>query len=109
MRRASRISRSSSLLLFSQYKSTRSVADIWANGKKLHVQYSDGSSKDMDVPSSGIQFSRIEYDSGYNHGSHYTRDVESGEVLHVIAPENRGYIFYGWIYNLSATAPRQPN
>ena len=48
----------------------------------------------MDVPSSGIQFSRIEYDSGYNHGSHYTRDVESGEVLHVIAPENRGYIFY---------------
>lgn len=94
MRRASRISRSSSLLLFSQYKSTRSVADIWANGKKLHVQYSDGSSKDMDVPSSGIQFSRIEYDSGYNHGSHYTRDVESGEVLHVIAPENRGYIFY---------------
>lgn len=84
--------------LASQYKSTRSIADIWANGRKLHVQYhvqySDGSSKDMDVPSGGIQFSRIEYDSGYNNGNYYTRDVQSGEVLHIIAPGNHGYIFH---------------
>lgn len=81
-------------MLFSQYKSTRSIADIWANGRKLHVQYSDGSSKDMNVPSGGIQFSRIEYDSGYNNGNYYTRDVQSGEVLHIIAPGNHGYIFH---------------
>lgn len=62
MRRASRISRSSSLLLFSQNKSARTVADISVSGTKLRVSYSDGTSKDIDVPSSGFSISRIEGD-----------------------------------------------
>lgn len=37
-------------MLFSQNKSTRTVTDIWVNGTKFHVQYSDGSGKDMDMP-----------------------------------------------------------
>lgn len=80
-------------MVFSQNKSARTVTDIWANGTKLHVQYSDGSSKDMDVPSSGIQFSRIVYDSGYNRGDYYTRDIKPGEIFHINSG-NHGYDFY---------------
>lgn len=47
-------------MVFSQNKSTKAVADVWANGKKLHVQYSDGSSKDMDIPNRGYTITRIE-------------------------------------------------
>lgn len=61
--RVSPSSRDSFWLLFSQNKSTKTVADIWANGSKLHVQYSDGSSKDMDMPPSlGVQFKYYRYD-----------------------------------------------
>ena len=43
--------------LASQNKSAKTVADIWVNGTKLHVKYSDGSGKDMDMPPSlGVQF-----------------------------------------------------
>lgn len=54
-------------MVFSQNKSTRTVADIWVNGTKLHVQYSDGSGKDMDMPPSlGVQFKYFT-----RHGSNY--------------------------------------
>lgn len=64
-------------MVFSQSKASKTVADIWANGKKLHVQYSDGSGKDMDVPSSGIQFSRIVGQGTYSSGFS-TYDITSG-------------------------------
>lgn len=63
------------------------------NGTKLHVKYSDGSGKDMDVPSNGIQFSRIQYYSGYNRGSSYYRDIGSGEQF-TIPAHNGSYTFY---------------
>lgn len=37
-------------MIYSQNKSARTVADVWANGSKLHIQYSDGTGKDMDMP-----------------------------------------------------------
>lgn len=46
----------------SQNKSARTVADISVSGTKLRVSYSDGTSKDIDVPSSGFSISRIEGD-----------------------------------------------
>ena len=39
-----------SLLLFSQNKASKMVADISVSGTKLHISYSDGTSKDMDMP-----------------------------------------------------------
>lgn len=80
-------------LVFSQNKSAKTVADIWTNGTKLHIRYSDGSSKDMDIPSNGIQFSRIQYDSGYNRGQRYHQDVGSGEYF-TIPAHNGSYTFY---------------
>ena len=38
------------LLVFSQNKASKMVADISVSGTKLHVSYSDGTSKDMDMP-----------------------------------------------------------
>lgn len=37
-------------MLFSQSKASKTVADISVSGTKLHVSYSDGSGKDMDMP-----------------------------------------------------------
>lgn len=38
------------IFVFSQNKVTKAVADISVSGTKLHVSYSDGTSKDMDMP-----------------------------------------------------------
>ena len=37
-------------MVFSQNKASKTVADISVSGTKLHVSYSDGTSKDMDMP-----------------------------------------------------------
>ena len=37
-------------MVFSQSKASKIVADISVSGTKLHVSYSDGTSKDMDMP-----------------------------------------------------------
>lgn len=37
-------------IVFSQNKASKMVADISVSGTKLHVSYSDGTSKDMDMP-----------------------------------------------------------
>lgn len=42
--------------LSSQSKASKTVADIWVNGTKLHVKYSDGTSKDMNMPSTTSAF-----------------------------------------------------
>ena len=38
------------LFVFSQNKVTKAVADISVSDTKLHISYSDGTSKDMDMP-----------------------------------------------------------
>lgn len=38
-------------MLFSQSKASKTVADIRVSGTKLHISYSDGTSKDMNMPS----------------------------------------------------------
>lgn len=68
MRRASRISRSSSLLLFSQKKVSKTVADISVSGTKLHVSYSDGTSKDIDISSTSSGNQWIINKSEFPHG-----------------------------------------
>lgn len=42
--------KSSSELVFSQNKASKTVADISVAGTKLHVSYSNGTSKDMEMP-----------------------------------------------------------
>ena len=37
-------------IVFSQNKVSKTVADISVSGTKLHISYSDGSSKDMEMP-----------------------------------------------------------
>ena len=37
-------------ILFSQNKVSKTVADISVSGTKLHVSYSDGTSKEMNMP-----------------------------------------------------------
>ena len=38
------------LLVFSQNKVTKTVADISVSDTKLHITYSDGTSKDINMP-----------------------------------------------------------
>ncbi len=55
------------IFVFSQSKASKMVADISVSGTKLHVSYSDGTSKDMDMPPSlGVQFKYFT-----SHGSNY--------------------------------------
>lgn len=84
--------------LSSQSKaSAKTVSDIWVNGTKLHVAYSDGSGKDMDMPSDGYRITGIEYGHGRKNtrwewvtptsitirGADYYANSSGGYILHL--------------------------
>lgn len=60
-------------LVFSQNKVTKAVADISVSGTKLHISYSDGTSKDMDMPpATSLRLPLYDYGEG---------DFKTKEVL----------------------------
>lgn len=63
------------LLVFSQNKVTKAVADISVSGTKLHISYSDGTSKDMNMPPATSL--RLPITKGWQTGGWwYDRDYE---------------------------------
>ena len=56
-------------MVFSQNKVSKMVADISVSGTKLHVSYSDGTSKDMNMPSAtSLRLAVHNSDSGWWYG-----------------------------------------
>lgn len=55
-------------LVFSQDKVTKTVADISVSDTKLHITYSDGTSKDMDMPPTTSLRLPLFSSRGYNDG-----------------------------------------
>lgn len=53
-------------MVFSQNKVSKTVADISVSDTKLHVSYSDGTSKDMDMPpATSLRLPTQDDDYGY--------------------------------------------
>lgn len=56
------------VIVFSQNKVSKTVADISVSGTKLHVSYSDGTSKDIDISSTSSGNQWIINKSEFPHG-----------------------------------------
>ena len=61
-------------MVFSQNKASKAVADISISDTKLHISYSDGSMKDISVPSDSSRYYNIisySSDTGGNRDTQY--------------------------------------
>lgn len=59
-------------MVFSQNKVSKTVADISVSGTKLHVSYSDGTSKDMDMPpATSLQLPIVDTGHFHDHTGQY--------------------------------------
>ena len=95
------------LILFSQNKVTKTVADISVSDTKLHVSYSDGTSKDMDMPPTTSLRLPLFYrgkNDGYiviNKGILAAGDCLSGDMYDSSGTRERGFNVRGWPRNLN--------
>ena len=96
------------LLVFSQDKVTKTVADISVSDTKLHITYSDGTSKDMDMPpTTSLRlplFSSRGYNDGYiviNKGILAAGDCLAGEMYDRRGTRERDFNVRGWPRNLN--------
>lgn len=87
-------------IVFSQNKVTKAVADISVSGTKLHISYSDGTSKDMDMPPATSL--RLPVHNGYSGGWWYDRDYEPTDYFEctsfVVSPHSSavsGFWYFG--------------
>lgn len=93
--------------LASQNKVTKTVADISVSDTKLHVSYSDGTSKDMDMPPTTSLRLPLFYrgkNDGYiviNKGILAAGDCLSGDMYDSSGTRERGFNVRGWPRNLN--------
>ena len=81
--------------LASQNKSAKTVADIWVNGTKLHVKYSDGSGKDMDMPPSlGVQFKYYHRHQYIGTATYDTLNKNSDSAVYFLSGQGPDLGFY---------------
>ena len=82
-------------LVFSQNNASKTVADISVSGTKLHINYSDGTSKDMDMPPSlGVQF-KCYYRHQYTGTVTYdTLNKNSGSAVYFLSGQGPDLSFY---------------
>ena len=96
-------------LLFSQNKASRTVADISASGTKLHITYSDGTSKDMEMPpATSLQLPLIYAEDGtvegyvvVNKGIRDNGDCLAGDAFYYGYSGKSGFNVRGWPRRLS--------
>ena len=95
--------------LASQNKVTKTVADISVSGTKLHVSYSDGTSKDMDMPpATSLQLPLIYAQDGtvegyvvVNKGIRDNGDCLAGDAFYYGYSGKSGFNVRGWPRGLS--------
>ena len=95
------------ILGFSQNKVTKTVADISVSDTKLHVSYSDGTSKDMDMPPTTSLRLPLFYrgkNDGYvviNKGILAAGDCLAGDMYDSSGRRERSFNVRGWPRNLN--------
>ena len=95
--------------LASQNKASKMVADISVSGTKLHVSYSDGTSKDMDMPpATSLQLPLIYAQDGMvegyvvvNKGIRDNGDCLAGDAFYYGYSGKSGFNVRGWPRGLS--------
>ena len=95
--------------LASQNKASRTVADISASGTKLHITYSDGTSKDMEMPpATSLQLPLIYAEDGtvegyvvVNKGIRDNGDCLAGDAFYYGYSGKSGFNVRGWPRRLS--------
>lgn len=95
--------------LASQNKASKMVADISVSGTKLHVSYSDGTSKDMDMPpATSLQLPLIYAQDGtvegyvvVNKGIRDNGDCLAGDAFYYGYSGKSGFNVRGWPRGLS--------
>lgn len=95
------------VIVFSQDKVTKTVADISVSDTKLHITYSDGTSKDMDMPPTTSLRLPLFYrgkNDGYiviNKGILDAGDCLAGEMYDRRGTRERDFNVRGWPRNLN--------
>ena len=97
------------LLVFSQNKASRTVADISTSGTKLHITYSDGTSKDMEMPpATSLQLPLIYAEDGtvegyvvVNKGIRDNGDCLAGDAFYYGYSGKSRFNVRGWPRRLS--------
>ena len=96
-------------ILFSQDKVTKTVADISVSDTKLHISYSDGTSKDMEMPpATSLQLPLIYAEDGtvegyvvVNKGIRDNGDCLAGDAFYYGYSSKSRFNVRGWPRGLS--------
>lgn len=96
-------------LVFSQDKVTKTVADISVSDTKLHISYSDGTSKDMEMPpATSLQLPLIYAEDGtvegyvvVNKGIRDNGDCLAGDAFYYGYSGKSRFNVRGWPRGLS--------